>query len=76
MASLSKPPAKQPARWRPGERVCSLEELYRAADIRLSRKVPIAKYFQDLDATLSKAKTRLMDQDLQYAYVYYMRYVK
>ncbi|KAJ2715501.1 hypothetical protein H4R19_001170 [Coemansia spiralis] len=69
-------PNKQPARWRPGERVCSLEELYRAADIRLSRKVPITKYFQDLEATLSKAKTRLMDQDLQYAYVYYMRYVK
>ncbi|KAI9506578.1 hypothetical protein GGI25_003422 [Coemansia spiralis] len=61
--------------WRPGERVCSLEELYRAADIRLSRKVPVSKYFRDLDETLEKAKRRLMEQDLQYAYVFYMRYV-
>ncbi|KAJ1905191.1 hypothetical protein LPJ81_002062 [Coemansia sp. IMI 209127] len=61
--------------WKPGERVCSLEELYRAADIRLSRKVPVSKYFRDLEETLEKAKRRLMDQDLQYAYVFYMRYV-
>ncbi|KAJ2568079.1 hypothetical protein IW140_004167 [Coemansia sp. RSA 1813] len=63
------------ASWKPGERVCSLEELYRAANIRLSRKVPVSKYFRDLDETLEKAKRRLMDQDLQYAYVFYMRYV-
>ncbi|KAJ2784723.1 hypothetical protein H4R18_000938 [Coemansia javaensis] len=68
------PATKPSSRWR-GERVCSPEELYRAADIRLSRKVPIAKYFRDLDDMLAKAKARLMDQDLQYAYVFYMRYV-
>ncbi|KAJ2854659.1 hypothetical protein J3B02_002568, partial [Coemansia erecta] len=61
--------------WKPGERVCSLEELYRAANIRPSRKMPIAKYYRDLDETLEKAKTRLMEQDLQYAYVFYLRYV-
>ncbi|KAJ2695610.1 hypothetical protein GGH99_000003 [Coemansia sp. RSA 1285] len=65
----------QVAPWKPGERVCSLEDLYRAADIRLSRKVPVSKYFRDLEETLEKAKRRLMDQDLQYAYVFYMRYV-
>ncbi|KAJ2826205.1 hypothetical protein IWW50_002480 [Coemansia erecta] len=63
------------APWKPGERVCSLEELYRAADIRLSRKVPVGKYFRDLEETLEKAKRRLMEQDLQYAYVFYLRYV-
>ncbi|KAJ2704320.1 hypothetical protein FB645_003401 [Coemansia sp. IMI 203386] len=61
--------------WKPGERVCSLEELYRAANIRPSRKMPIEKYYKDLDETLEKAKTRLMEQDLQYAYVFYLRYV-
>ncbi|KAJ2808806.1 hypothetical protein H4R20_000626 [Coemansia guatemalensis] len=65
---------KSQALWKPGERVCSLEELYRAADIRLSRNVPIGKYYKELEETLAKAKKRLMDQDLQYAYVFYLRY--
>ncbi|KAJ1836220.1 hypothetical protein LPJ63_000478 [Coemansia sp. RSA 2711] len=69
------PSMRNKAPWKPGERICSLEELYRAADIRLSRKVPIAKYFRDLEETLEKAKLRLMEQDLQYAYVFYLRYV-
>ncbi|KAJ2730938.1 hypothetical protein IW152_004902 [Coemansia sp. BCRC 34962] len=37
--------------------------------------MPIAKYFRDLDETLEKAKKRLLEQDLQYAYVFYLRYV-
>ncbi|KAJ2850478.1 hypothetical protein IWW36_001858 [Coemansia brasiliensis] len=69
------PSMRSKAPWKPGERICSLEELYRAADIRLSRKVPISKYFRDLEETLEKAKRRLMEQDLQYAYVFYLRYV-
>ncbi|KAJ2611743.1 hypothetical protein H4S08_003014 [Coemansia sp. RSA 1365] len=60
--------------WKPGERICSLEELYRAADIRLSRNVPIGNYYKELEETLAKAKKRLMEQDLQYAYVFYLRY--
>ncbi|KAJ2863236.1 hypothetical protein GGH94_003740 [Coemansia aciculifera] len=61
--------------WKPGERVCSIAELSRASNIRLSRNMPIAKYFRDLDETLEKAKKRLLEQDLQYAYVFYLRYV-
>ncbi|KAJ2181239.1 hypothetical protein GGF45_001619 [Coemansia sp. RSA 551] len=72
--SKKTPSMRAKAPWKPGERVCSLEELYRAADIRLSRKVPVAKYFNDLEETLDKAKKRLMEQDLQYAYVFYLRY--
>ncbi|KAJ2558615.1 hypothetical protein EV175_000709 [Coemansia sp. RSA 1933] len=60
--------------WKPGERICSLEELYSAADIKLSREVSVSVYFRDLEETLEKAKRRLMDQDIQYAYVFYMRY--
>ncbi|KAJ2636334.1 hypothetical protein GGF44_003157 [Coemansia sp. RSA 1694] len=37
--------------------------------------MPITKYFRDLDETLEKAKKRLLEQDLQYAYVFYLRYV-
>ncbi|KAJ1820696.1 hypothetical protein LPJ60_003057 [Coemansia sp. RSA 2675] len=65
----------QPSSWKPGERVCSIAELSRASNIRLSRSMPIAKYFRDLDETLEKAKKRLLEQDLQYAYVFYLRYV-
>ncbi|KAJ2078862.1 hypothetical protein H4R24_004178 [Coemansia sp. RSA 988] len=65
---------KSQSPWKPGERVCSLEELYRAADIRLSRNVSIGKYYKELEETLTKAKKRLMEQDLQYAYVFYLRY--
>ncbi|KAJ2784063.1 hypothetical protein GGI15_002384, partial [Coemansia interrupta] len=61
--------------WKPGERVCSLEELYSAASIKPSRKMPLSKYFKDLENTLEKAKKRLLDQDLQYSYVFYLRYV-
>ncbi|KAJ2741872.1 hypothetical protein GGI20_004886 [Coemansia sp. BCRC 34301] len=61
--------------WKPGERVCSIAELSRASNIRLSRNMPITKYFRDLEETLEKAKKRLLDQDLQYAYVFYLRYV-
>ncbi|KAJ2455899.1 hypothetical protein EV183_000515 [Coemansia sp. RSA 2336] len=75
MSPEKTPSMRSKAPWRPGERICSLEELYRAADIRLSRKVPISKYFRDLEETLEKAKRRLMEQDLQYAYVFYLRYV-
>ncbi|KAJ2463269.1 hypothetical protein GGI02_005278 [Coemansia sp. RSA 2322] len=67
--------ARTRAPWKAGERVCSIEELSRAANVRLSRTMPISKYFHDLDETLAKAKARLLDQDLQYAYVFYLRYV-
>ncbi|KAJ2366040.1 hypothetical protein IW150_006050, partial [Coemansia sp. RSA 2607] len=66
---------RPPVSWKPGERVCSLEELYSAASIKPSRKMPLTKYFKDLENTLEKAKKRLLEQDLQYSYVFYLRYV-
>ncbi|KAJ2908132.1 hypothetical protein GGI21_003193 [Coemansia aciculifera] len=73
--SSSMAQARGSAAWKPGERVCSIAELSRASNIRLSRSMPIAKYFHDLEETLEKAKKRLLEQDLQYAYVFYLRYV-
>ncbi|KAJ1659935.1 hypothetical protein GGF38_004006, partial [Coemansia sp. RSA 25] len=74
-AEQSSAAAAAAAAWKPGERVCSIAELSRASNIRLSRSMPITKYFRDLDETLEKAKKRLLEQDLQYAYVFYLRYV-
>ncbi|KAJ1940719.1 hypothetical protein FBU59_003724, partial [Linderina macrospora] len=60
--------------WRPDERVLPTYQLVQAAQVNIDPKRSIKSIYKSLENLLAKADDQLIEQDLQLAYVYYMRY--